>query len=133
MKRKQWDPSAEDMNTVVPIHNAVNERVWHQILKWEENEGGSSCGGLQLSSFKGDSKKMTPKAMFWGLFGYTKPFDRHDWTINRCGVEVEYVIDFYQGRGRAGAPGLASFYLDVRPKLNSWEGVKLRAKKLVGL
>ena len=35
MKRKGWDPHEEDMPTVVAIHNAVNERCWHEVLKWE--------------------------------------------------------------------------------------------------
>lgn len=133
MKRKNWNPTAEDMKTVVPIHNAVNERAWFQILKWEEGQGGDQCGGVQLSSFKGDSKKLTPKAWFFGLLGYQKPFDRHDWVVNRCGVDVEYVIDFYSGRPNPTMPGMASFYLDVRPKLNSVEGVKMRLLKFFGL
>ncbi|KAH3680024.1 hypothetical protein WICPIJ_008437 [Wickerhamomyces pijperi] len=133
MKRKNWNPSAEDMQTVVPIHNAVNERAWFQILKWEEGHGGESCGGVKLSSFKGDSKKLTPKAWFFGLLGYQKPFDRHDWTVDRCGVEVEYVIDFYSGKPNPLMPGMASFYLDVRPKLNNLEGVKMRVMKFLGL
>ncbi|KAJ9063583.1 Cytochrome c1 heme lyase [Entomophthora muscae] len=36
MKRKNWDPSEEDMKVIVPIHNAVNERAWNMILKYEE-------------------------------------------------------------------------------------------------
>ena len=35
MKRKGHDPEATDMRTVVPIHNAVNERAWAEIKKWE--------------------------------------------------------------------------------------------------
>lgn len=133
MKRKNWDPTAKDMETVVPIHNAVNERAWFHILKWEEGQGGDSCGGIQLTSFKGDSKKLTPKAR-WKLFlGYQKPFDRHDWTINRCGKEIDYVIDFYSGKPSPLNPNMASFYLDVRPKLNSFEGLKLRVLKFIGL
>ncbi|KAI0240095.1 Cytochrome c1 heme lyase, partial [Massospora cicadina] len=27
LKRKNWDPSEEDMKVIVPIHNAVNERA----------------------------------------------------------------------------------------------------------
>ena len=23
------------------------------------------------------------------------PFDRHDWTVDRCGKEVRYIIDYY--------------------------------------
>ncbi|KAG5462081.1 MAG: cytochrome c/c1 heme-lyase [Olpidium bornovanus] len=35
MRRKSWDPREEDMKVVVPIHNAVNERCWKEILEWE--------------------------------------------------------------------------------------------------
>lgn len=132
MKRKNWDPSAQDMETVVPIHNAVNERAWYHILKWEEGQGAEKCGGVQLSSFKGDSKKLTPKARWKLMLGYQKPFDRHDWTISRCGKEVDYVIDFYAGKPSPLNPNMASFYLDVRPKLNSFEGVKMRVFKFFG-
>ena len=64
--------------------------------------------------------------------GYEKPFDRHDWVVDRCGKRVEYVIDFYSGK-EGGGMGLGpSFYLDVRPKLNSWAGVKTRAMGVFG-
>ena len=29
------------------------------------------------------------------LFRTPLPYDRHDWTVDRCGKEVEYVIDYY--------------------------------------
>ena len=35
MKRKGYDARVADMKTVVPIHNAVNERAWAQIKDWE--------------------------------------------------------------------------------------------------
>ncbi|SCV02332.1 LANO_0F16842g1_1 [Lachancea nothofagi CBS 11611] len=130
MLRKKWNPSAEDMKTVIPIHNSVNERVWDYIRLWEKNQGSETCGGLQLTSFKGDSKKLTPRAWFRStLLGFSKPFDRHDWTINRCGMKVDYVIDFYSNETQTG-PGI---YLDVRPKLNSFEGIRLRFKRVLGL
>ncbi|SCU99465.1 LADA_0H19944g1_1 [Lachancea dasiensis] len=132
MLRKKWDPSSEDMKTVVPIHNSVNERVWNYIKLWEKGQDTEACGGLQLTSFRGDAKKLTPRAWFRSsILGYTKPFDRHDWTVNRCGTQVDYVIDFYSSETEGGAgPGI---YLDVRPKLNSLEGVRLRLKKALGL
>ncbi|KAK3348196.1 cytochrome c/c1 heme-lyase [Neurospora tetraspora] len=138
MKRKGHDgASAADMKTVVPIHNAVNERAWAEILRWEKPFTGEGCGcaeGPKLQSFMGESKRMTPKARLNTLLGYTAPFDRHDWIVDRCGTRVDYVIDFYAGRNndKAGA-GKLNFYLDVRPKLNTWEGVKMRALGLVGL
>jgi len=74
---------------------------------------------------------MSPKARFNTILGYTAPFDRHDWIVDRCGTQVEYIIDFYKGSDK-NANGRLNFYLDVRPKLNSWEGWKMRAAKLVG-
>ena len=35
MKRKGWLPNADDMNTVVQIHNAVNERCWREVCFWQ--------------------------------------------------------------------------------------------------
>jgi cytochrome c heme-lyase len=135
MRRKAFDPSAPDMRTIVPIHNAVNERAWSEIKTWEAGYGSEACGGPKLSSFSGLSTSLTPRARWKSLLGYTKPFDRHDWVVDRCGRKVEYVIDFYAGRddgnGNGRGKGL-SFYLDVRPKLNSWEGVRMRVAKFWG-
>jgi cytochrome c heme-lyase len=132
MKRKGHTPTAADMQTIVPIHNAVNERAWSAIQRWEDAYS-KHCGGPKLVSFSGDSKKLTPRARWRSFVGYEAPFDRHDWVVDRCGKRVEYVIDFYSGKqdGMLGGMG-PSFYLDVRPKLNSWEGVKTRAWKVVG-
>ena len=140
MKRKGHSPTASDMSTIVPIHNAVNERAWADIEKWEHGRGSEECGGPRLVSFSGDSKALTPRARWntW-ILGYERPFDRHDWVVERChdGKRVEYVIDFYSGKdggGERGGLGMPlSFYLDVRPKLNSWEGVKTRMGSAVGL
>ncbi|KAK2750202.1 cytochrome c/c1 heme lyase [Colletotrichum kahawae] len=132
MKRKGHDTRAADMRTVVPIHNAVNERAWKEIKEWEAPyTQGTACDGPRLHSFAGLSTNMSPKARLNTLLGYQAPVDRHDWVIDRCGVQVDYVIDFYAGR--PDAQGKPSFYLDVRPKLNSWEGVKMRALRGAGL
>ncbi|KAL6862226.1 cytochrome C1 heme lyase [Trichoderma novae-zelandiae] len=133
MKRKGYDAREVDMKTVVPIHNAVNERAWQQIKEWEAPYlAESKCSGPKLASFANKSTRMTPTARINTILGYTAPFDRHDWVIDRCGVRVDYVIDFYAGRpgGSAGGP---SFYLDVRPKLNTMEGVKMRVRRWTGL
>ncbi|KAG5978122.1 hypothetical protein E4U55_006394 [Claviceps digitariae] len=137
MKRKGYDARVADMKTVVPIHNAVNERAWQEIVEWETPYlSQSSCQGPQLESFANKSNRMTPTARLNTILGYTAPFDRHDWVINRCGTRVDYVIDFYAGRPadarRGGNPG-PSFYLHVRPKLNTWEGIKMRVMRLTGL
>ncbi|KAK1760096.1 cytochrome c/c1 heme-lyase [Echria macrotheca] len=134
MRRKGFDShSAADMKTVVPIHNAVNERAWAEILRWEQPYATAQCGGPKLHSFAGQSTRMSPKARVNTLLGYTAPFDRHDWVVDRCGTQVEYVIDFYAGRSDGKGAGKLNFYLDVRPKLNSWEGIKMRALRATGL
>lgn len=134
MKRKGHSAQAADMSTIVPIHNAVNERAWAEILKWEEGLGAEACGGPRLVSFAGDSKALTPRARWKGWCGYAAPFDRHDWVVDRCGTKVGYVIDFYAGKDERGVPGKGlNFYLDVRPKLDSWEGAKMRVMRTFGL
>lgn len=133
MKRKGYQSDARDMKTIIPIHNAVNERAWKEIKEWEKPYGSNEkCGGPRLHSFLGLSTSMSPKARFNTFLGYTAPFDRHDWVVDRCGTKIEYVIDFYAGRNDTGG-GKLNFFLDVRPKLNTFEGWKMRASKLLGL
>lgn len=146
MERKNHNPHATDMKVVVPIHNAVNERTWAEVMKWEDGQGGDKCGGLKLVSFKGRPNDRTPRARWRMLLGcvnflrnlhalfsfysrYTPPFDRHDWIVDRCGTRMRYVIDFYTGHNGSAASNNVSFYLDVRPALDSWEGVRLRAQR----
>ena len=160
------DSLASTIPTIIPIHNAVNERAWSLIKDWESSFSPSptpqsqakpqssssrfppptnknnftttpSCSGPKLLSFRGlgaSSASMTPKARWNSLvMGYTAPFDRHDWTIQRCdGSEVEYVIDFYQGKTDPKGRSNLNFYLDVRPKINSVEGCRMRVGRLVG-
>ncbi|KAJ3163061.1 hypothetical protein HDU86_002230 [Geranomyces michiganensis] len=126
MRRKNWTPSERDMSVVVPIHNAVNEQCWHHVRRWEAMHQ-TTCATPKLVKFRGRPKDTTPKAFIrHHLLGYSLPFDRHDWTVDRCGKTVEYVIDFYGGPG-GGDEGKPSFFLDVRPKL-SLEGIVDRVR-----
>ncbi|KAJ5105430.1 hypothetical protein NUU61_002777 [Penicillium alfredii] len=144
---------ATSVASIIPIHNAVNERAWKQIQDWEQtapssDPGSKKCGGPKLYSFRGlgvDPQYLSPRARINGWLGYQLPFDRHDWVVERCsGEKVEYVIDFYQGKSSGGhgnpsglaanaGPGKLSFYLDVRPKLNSYEGWRMRFNHFTGL
>ncbi|KAL4889009.1 cytochrome c and c1 heme-lyase [Aspergillus ambiguus] len=143
---------ATSVASIIPIHNAVNERAWQQILDWESraprsDPGSKKCGGPRLYSFRGlgvDPQFLSPRARINSLMGYQLPFDRHDWVVERCGGErIEYVIDFYQGKSDGGSsnaglasnvgPGKLSFYLDVRPKMNTWEGCRMRFSRFSGL
>jgi cytochrome c heme-lyase len=69
MARKNHNPQASDMKTIVPIHNAVNERAWSEVLKWEAGRGGAKCGGVKLVNFKGRPNDMSPKARLMTFLG----------------------------------------------------------------
>ena len=86
-----------------------------------------------MVSFSGTATAMTPKARLNTILGYASPFDRHDWVVDRCGQQVDYVIDFYAGKDEGKQGKSLNFYLDVRPKLNSLEGIKMRLSGLAGL
>jgi len=60
------------MDIVVPIHNAVNERVWQQVLEWERHALGLKEGedtGVKLVSFMGRPKEMSPRARWKSFIG----------------------------------------------------------------
>lgn len=153
MKRKHQNPQVADMDVVVPIHNAVNEQAWKQILAWERMWTGRAEGKeeTKLVSFKGRPRDLTWRAWMNGLAGYQHPFDRHDWTVERHnGHQVRYIIDFYTGKAQVQDPATAgganqiagnfgaaaqartglSFYLDVRPAPSTAEGMAMRSTRL---
>ncbi|KAI3432225.1 hypothetical protein D9Q98_003787 [Chlorella vulgaris] len=129
MRRKGWTPSEDDMAAVVAIHNAVNERAWREIQRWEEVQAGAdSSMRPRLVKFRGRPQDYSPKARLLNLLGYGLPFDRHDWIVDRDGREVRYVIDFYNAAPRSDMP--AAMHLDVRPALDSpgalWERLRMQ-------
>ena len=55
------------------------------------------CGNPALKHFGGKATQFSPRARFRSLLGYELPFDRHDWIVDRCGTDVRYIIDYYDG------------------------------------
>ena len=130
MLRKGWrwqedDISENDMNHIIRIHNAGNEQVWDEILKWEALHA-QECGEPKLSRFMGKAQQLSPRAKIRCWMGYEAPFDRHDWIVDRCGQQVRYIIDFYDG-GDVNDKGVFTL-LDVRPALDSFGAFRDRAK-----
>ncbi|KAG2461226.1 CCHL lyase, partial [Polypterus senegalus] len=73
--------------------------------------------------------------MFWNAMlrkGYELPFDRHDWVVDRCGKEVRYVIDYYDG-GEVDKRTYQFTILDVRPAFDSFQAVWDRMKDYIVL
>merc|ERR1711915_341284 len=130
LRRKGWefgpdDLAQEDMDHIIKIHNANNESAWQEVLLWESLHS-DECKSPKLKSFGGKAKYFSPRARFRGWLGYEMPFDRHDWIVDRCGKEVRYIIDYYDGDLDPGSHRFAQ--LDVRPAMDSFEAVADRVK-----
>ncbi|XP_051693789.1 holocytochrome c-type synthase isoform X2 [Oryctolagus cuniculus] len=131
MLRKGWkwkdeDISQRDMHNIIRIHNQNNEQAWKEILKWEVLHAAECPCGPSLIRFGGKAKEYSPRARIRSWMGYELPFDRHDWIIDRCGTEVRYVIDYYDG-GEVNKDYQFTI-LDVRPALDSFSAVWDRMK-----
>lgn len=146
------DPSSpktqEELDWIVTIHNVVNEQCWQEICKWErfrllgcenENETVTNTNTPNLANpvlqrFLGRPDDLSPRAWFKStILGYRCPFDRHDWYIRSSNSSSSsssnvrrYIIDFYAGKDPNGT---ASFYLDVRPAIDTFDAVTLRMQK----
>ncbi|KAG7525454.1 hypothetical protein JOB18_026957 [Solea senegalensis] len=132
MLRKGWrwredDLGAQDMTNIIKIHNKNNEQAWQEILKWEALHARECPCGPALKRFGGKAKEYSPRARFRHWMGYELPFDRHDWIIDRCGKEVRYVIDYYDGEINKDTYQFS--ILDVRPAFDSlgavWDRMKV--------
>ncbi len=97
------------------------------MLKWEALHA-RECGNPALKHFGGKATQFSPRARFRSWLGYELPFDRHDWIVDRCGREVRYVIDYYDG-GDVNPNDHKFAILDVRPALDSptaaWDRMKV--------
>ena len=133
MLRKGWRWKDEDINedamaSIIKIHNANNEEAWKEVLKWEAIRAEECACGPKLKSFGGKATDFSPRAKFRNLLGYELPFDRHDWIVDRCGKEVRYIIDYYDG-GDVNPNDHRFALLDVRPALDSpgtaWDRMKV--------
>jgi len=130
--RKGLPTPEDEVETMVQIHNFLNERAWDEVQKWEARVNKDER--LQLVRFKGRPGELSPKARFFLFAGWLlpnrfndePPFDRHDWIVRRgsTGEEIRYVIDYY------GAPPLPDgspvFSLDVRPALDNFSSISMR-------
>jgi len=130
MLRKGWrwdkdDIGENDMHHIIKIHNSNNEAAWQEVLRWEALHH-KECGRPMLKSFGGKAKDFSPRARIRSWMGYELPFDRHDWIVDRCGKDVRYVIDYYDGDLEPNSHKFAN--LDVRPAMDSFEAVWDRMK-----
>merc|ERR1711865_298748 len=128
----------KDVATIVAIHNNMNELAWDEVMAYENLCHPGTAGGVMLLKFVGRPEELTPLARLWYWCGYGLPFDRHDWTIDRDGNHVRYVIDYYHDESEDDdeLPGLhsqgkvKSIQMHVRPGLDSATSLFDRVKML---
>jgi cytochrome c heme-lyase len=85
MRRKGYEDAPEDaVESMVAVHNWLNEGAWNEICAWEGKFGGGVLGHLglrerdsewkpRLAKFMGRRKDMTPKAQLYGFLGRIMP------------------------------------------------------------
>lgn len=133
LKKGKGQGIPEDaVESMVDVHNFLNEGAWQQILEWEKKYTERTKIEPRLLRFTGRPHDLSPRAsmylwlgkIFPDTFNTQPPFDRHDWTVLRSlgrtqgWEQVRYVIDYY------GAPddeetGMPAFILDTRPALDN--------------
>ncbi|KAI3636387.1 hypothetical protein MIR68_005739 [Amoeboaphelidium protococcarum] len=124
LHRKGKPTDERDVSMIVSIHNEINERTWKEIERWESMHCKECPTGPRLLRFSGKPNQLSPRAWFYYNLGLApRPFDRHDWIIDRCGREVRYVIDYYEGDStepaQSGNEDEAVMHVDVRPAVDS--------------
>ena len=94
-KNKVEGACEDDMDTVVAIHNNMNEKTWNLVMQWENLHASSfrnvPGANPKLLKFIGRPHDLSPLATLKSFFGHPKPFDRHDWTVDRGGREVRRI------------------------------------------
>lgn len=138
-KGKGDDVDEKVAQEIVGIHNAMNERTWNEIHRWEALHRGECDEEPRLSRFMGRPEELSPRAwLAHKVLGWDKPFDRHDWFVRRCGREVRYVIDYYHDERRSDEDrspahkrdfgATKSISVTVRPALDSpgaaWDRIR---------
>ncbi|KAJ2558354.1 holocytochrome c synthase [Coemansia sp. RSA 1933] len=125
LARKNMAAPEEYIDVMVDIHNFLNEGAWNEVLKWEARH--SECKMPRLSRLQGRPRDLSPMARMSSWFYGVRPFDRHDWYVDRCGKQVRYVIDYYEGVPENDMP---VFNLVVRPAIDDFSSLADRAKQL---
>ncbi|KAG7883153.1 hypothetical protein KL905_001856 [Ogataea polymorpha] len=137
IRKGKGDVPEDAVESMVNIHNFLNEGAWSEILKWEKPHTEQTKQEPRLLKFTGRPHDLTPRARFYQIMGKLfpdkyatePPFDRHDWTVLRGDGQggwrqVRYVIDYYGGP--EDEDGMPTFFLDVRPALDSFSSARDR-------
>ncbi|CAD1811875.1 Cytochrome c heme lyase [Candida parapsilosis] len=146
LAKGKGDGIPEDaVESMVEVHNFLNEGAWQQILEWEDKYTKETKVEPRLKKFTGRPHDLSPKArmylwlgqLFPETFNTIPPFDRHDWTVlrsqgrNQGWKEVRYVIDYYSAPDDEET-GMPAFMLDTRPALDDFGSIRDRIVTFAG-
>ena len=85
MRRKGYEDAPEDaVESMVAVHNWLNEGAWDEICTWEEKFGSGVLGYMgykekekewkpRLVRFMGRRQDVSPKARMYGVLGRVMP------------------------------------------------------------
>lgn len=151
----------DTIESMVQIHNFLNESCWLEILRWEKKYTDLTGQSPKLLKFMGKPGVLTPRARFHYYMSYMLPwfyerelpFDRHDWIVLRPKTNLQSTNlqstnkesdttdsseNFEQIRyvldfytGPDDANGMPTFSVDVRPALDNLTNVKDRIDHLL--
>lgn len=111
LRRKDKPIDIHDATSVADVHTAVTTQSWNNVLEYEQLHS-HECANPSLARFQGMDGIYSIKAKVFHALGWANlPFDRHDWTVDRCGKEVRYIIDYYANE----EDGNIEYYIDARP------------------
>ncbi|TVY46852.1 Cytochrome c heme lyase [Lachnellula occidentalis] len=130
LRKGYTDTDATAVESMVSVHNFLNEGAWAEIVEWERRFGKGLGKGWDIC------KKGEAASMAGADIGANKdevaqpntepPFDRHDWFVQRENKgqkkEIRYVIDYYSAPPEP--TGEPVFYLDVRPAVTPTQAVE---------
>ena len=134
-KNKEEGASEADIEAVVTVHNNMNETTWKQVMIWENLRSQDYKLGEEpkLLRFLGRPDDLSPRAYIKSLFGHPKPFDRHDWFVDRAGQQVRYIIDYYHDESNVehdarptsmhDTKSMKSIIVEVRPAADSFQAI----------
>jgi len=71
--RKGWETPEEHVETMVQIHNFLNEEAWKQVVEWEHRRDPADATNLELAKFQGKPGQISPKARMYLLAGWFFP------------------------------------------------------------
>jgi cytochrome c heme-lyase len=60
--RKGWETPEEEVESMVFIHNHLNEVAWREVLEWEKRRPDHHVGDAELAKFKGRPGELSPRA-----------------------------------------------------------------------